>query len=134
MFFLIWFMNDHNLTNLPPQPFFIICVYFISGLICFLEFNYFDGRPHDVHAEHRRRINIQIHDRFRIRDTYDPLNMSITEFTKIYRMPQDAVVTLLNVLRPYVPQRRSPNQTPLLTKVFICLLCFQSSPMLFNTP
>lgn len=88
----------------------------------FTEYNYFDDRPHDPHAEHRRRVNMQIHERFLLRDRHNALDLSIPEFVRIYRMPQDAVVDLCNIIRPYVPQRRSPQQVPLMTKVFFWFL------------
>lgn len=84
----------------------------------FVEFHYFEDRPHDVALEHRRRINLQIHERFHVRDTHNPLNMSVTEFMKLYQMAQHDVINLLNIIRPYVPQHRSPQQTPLIRKVF----------------
>lgn len=97
--------------------FYNLTVYRSNLHFLFPEFDYFEGRNHGAYEEHRRRINIQIHDRFRIRDLRDPLGMSIPAFMKTYRMPQDAVVRLLNEIQPIVPPRRSPNQTPLLTKV-----------------
>ncbi|XP_034254510.1 uncharacterized protein LOC117653165 [Thrips palmi] len=84
-------------------------------------FNYFGDRDHNIVAEHRRRVNHQVHERFRIRDNNDPLNMSVPMFEQLYRMPQHAVVDLCNILRPFVPQRSSPQQIPLFRKVLITL-------------
>ncbi|KAE8738516.1 hypothetical protein FOCC_FOCC016007 [Frankliniella occidentalis] len=86
-----------------------------------MDFNYFEDRPHDAATEHRLRVNHQIHERFRIRDNNNPLDMSITEFVKLYRIPQHDAVDLCNILRHYVPQRSSPHQTPLFRKLLIAL-------------
>lgn len=95
------------------------------------DFDYFEDRPHDVVQENRRRVNMQIHERFRTRDNNNPLNLSIPEFVKLYRMPQDEVVNLCNILRRYVPEHTSPQQTPLLRKV--CgLYCCVAVLFLFN--
>ncbi|KAK3931738.1 Putative nuclease [Frankliniella fusca] len=49
---------------------------------------------------------------------HDPLNtLSIPEFVRNYRMPQESVVRLLNIIEPYVEKRNSPNQVPLITKL-----------------
>ncbi|KAK3916591.1 Putative nuclease [Frankliniella fusca] len=85
------------------------------------EFDYFEGRPQDARLEHRRRVNAQIHERFRIRDRNNPLSMSITEFVRLYRMPQDSFVQLCNIIRPHMPQHTSPHQTPLIRKVLVTL-------------
>lgn len=88
-----------------------------AAVIIFPEYNYFEGRPIDVVAEHRRRLNEQIHERFRIRDANDPLAMSLTEFRRLFRMPQDLVVRLTNLIRPHVRQRRNLHRISLLRKV-----------------
>ncbi|XP_034239382.1 uncharacterized protein LOC117644222 [Thrips palmi] len=86
------------------------------------KFDYFDGRVVNIYAEHRRRVLMQINDRFRLRAIHDPLNnMSIPEFIRNYRMPQDDVVHLLNIIHPYVQRRTSPNQIPLITKLLVTL-------------
>ncbi|XP_034232437.1 putative nuclease HARBI1 [Thrips palmi] len=94
-----------------------------------MEFDYFGDRPHNVALEHRRRLNLQIHERFRIRDNNDPLQtLSVTEFVRLYRIPQHAVVELANVLRPYFPQRRSPHQIPLIRKILVALSFYGVGP------
>jgi len=103
----------------------IRCVIWAFDAIMFIfvtDFNYFDNMPHDVVQEHRHRVNRLLHERFRIRDNHNPLDLPIPEFVKLYRMPPNAAVNLCNILRQYVPQRTSPQQTPLLRKV--CGLCF----------
>ncbi|KAK3909719.1 Putative nuclease [Frankliniella fusca] len=86
-----------------------------------MDFNYFEERDINVVEEHRRRVNHQIHERFRIRDGNDPLNMSIPMFEQLYRMPQHAVAELCDILRPFLPQHTSPQQLPLMRKVLITL-------------
>lgn len=96
------------------------------------DYDYFEGRPRDPIAEHRRRLNLQIHERYRIRDNNNPLDLSLTEFVKLYRMPQDAVVNLANILRPYLPQNRSPQQIPVLRKVSLLLFYSWSFSCMFT--
>lgn len=90
-------------------------------LVCiFADYDFFEGRPHDVELEHRRRINMQMHERFRIRDLNDPLAMSVPEFRRLFRMTQDAAVRLRDVLLPHVQRRTNPLRTSLLRKVCRC--------------
>ncbi|KAK3926352.1 Putative nuclease [Frankliniella fusca] len=85
-----------------------------------IDYDYFEDRPQDA-VEHRRRLNLQIHERFYIRDYNNPLDLSVTEFVRLYRMPQRDVTDLCNTSRPYVAQRTSPQQTSLMRKLLITL-------------
>ncbi|KAK3920899.1 Putative nuclease, partial [Frankliniella fusca] len=84
-------------------------------------FDYFEDRVHDVAHEHRHRVNHQVHERFRIRDNNNPLNLSVPEFVKLYRIPPHEAVDLCNILRPFVPQHRSLQQIPFMRKLLVAL-------------
>jgi len=70
-----------------------------------------------VVQEHRRRVNMLLHERFRIRDENNPLDLPIPEFVRLYRMPPNEVVNLCNILRQYFPRHPNTQQTPMFRKV-----------------
>ncbi|KAK3925220.1 LOW QUALITY PROTEIN: Putative nuclease [Frankliniella fusca] len=90
---------------------------------CFADpYEYFEGavagQPHNLQGEeHMRRINLQMHGRFRLRDTQNPFDMKVTEFMKLYT--ECLNTKLHNIIRPYVPVHSSPQATPLITKLLV---------------
>ncbi|XP_034233028.1 putative nuclease HARBI1 [Thrips palmi] len=74
-------------------------------------------------AERRRQINGLILRRRRIRDFGDPFDVTHEAFVGSYRLSQDLVRSLLDLIRPHVRQTTSPLAVSLEIKV-LCVLQF----------
>lgn len=83
----------------------------------YIYFNPNGGGPENVINVHQQRLDYQINLRFLFREMLDSLGISVTEFFRLYRMPQHDIVNLVNILRPYMPTYNRPRQIPLLHKV-----------------
>lgn len=69
------------------------------------------------YAERRRQINLLILRRRRIRDAYDPFDVTLETFMGSYRLSQDLVRSLLDLIRPHVRETTSPLAVSLEIKV-----------------
>ncbi|XP_026289152.1 putative nuclease HARBI1 [Frankliniella occidentalis] len=101
-------------------------MFILFRAICTMDYDYFNGRPRDVIAEHARRVRYQVFIRFRLRDAHNPLDMSIEGFVELYRMPQDIFLDLLEVITPFVPHRQSRLAIPLYMRL-LCALSFYAT-------
>jgi len=80
-------------------------------------YDYFQGRPQNVIEEHHRRIRQQMNLRHHLRDRTDPFAISITEFIRLYRMPQHLLMEIVGLVRPYIRETHGTNCVPLEIKV-----------------
>ncbi|XP_034256143.1 putative nuclease HARBI1 [Thrips palmi] len=74
---------------------------------------YNEERERQIHLLKMRRRNL--------RDTSDPFNVTYETFTKSYRLSQDLVFSLIELIQPFIARRNSPLAVPLELKVLAVL-------------
>lgn len=76
---------------------------------------------HDImqqyYEDRRRQIFLLKLRRRRIRDAGNPYDVTVETFTGSYRLTQDLVRSLLDLIRPHIHVRTSPLAVPLEIKV-----------------
>lgn len=81
--------------------------------------------------EKHRQNRLLILRRRKIRDTYDPYDVTYATFTKSYRLCQDAVFSLIRLIRPFVRRTSSALAVPLELKVCQVTLKYLSAFIVF---
>ena len=90
---------------------------FIDILYLSAAYDYFEGRERDIGVEHLRRVANQIALRKQLRHRTDPFEISISEFIRLYRMPQDYCMDLVEIIRPYLRPKIRSTFVPVEIKV-----------------
>ncbi|KAK3923791.1 Putative nuclease [Frankliniella fusca] len=83
-------------------------------------------------AERGRRKHLLILRRRRIRDFADPFDVTFETFVRSYRLSQDLVFSLVDLIRPHVRRTSSPLALPLEKKVLAALSFFATGS--YQTP
>lgn len=77
----------------------------------------------DPHRERRRMKYLLKIRRRNLRDAADPFDVTYVAFVKSYRLSQDLVFSVLDLIRPFMRRTNSPLAVPIEQKV--CKHCFE---------
>ncbi|KAK3916723.1 Putative nuclease [Frankliniella fusca] len=87
---------------------------------------------HEYHKERRRRMRLLKLRRRSLRDMADPFNVTTEAFIRSYRLTQDLVFSLIDLIRPFIRQTTSPLAVPLERKVLAVLSFYATGS--YQTP
>ncbi|KAK3924507.1 Putative nuclease [Frankliniella fusca] len=77
--------------------------------------------PHDYNQERKMKKHLLKMRRRNLRDAADPFNVTYEAFIKSYRLHQDLVFSLLELIHPFMKRTTSPLAVPLELKVLAVL-------------